>query len=200
MRLPVLPPAAHLRREFQWTGATLDREPYAFTCFRLRTSPWDDARVVDRAVQVLANPSTLAAEAAVSRERALETEGNLLHASTPPEELVSFSVPQSHLGWASWSSIGLWMADLDRLDTEHLLVDVEIQTQALWCYAYNVAHYGAELRPNHGAPFLRRALRAMRRPGPTEHLSSRRLREAIVETSFIDRTVSDAIDSVTQEE
>lgn len=183
-------------------------DPYCLATLELLSAPWDTEDRLDRCVQLLANPSVLATacrdydegwQSDASRVRAEDLQATLLASPRPDPELQSFSLAGHHLGWASWSGAACHvMAPNSPLAA--LMHEFEVQLQALWCLASNLATAPASQScgPD-DAVTLRMLLRKLRSPEPTEHLAQRSLREALIATSRVEDVVSAAIDALSDE-
>lgn len=179
-----------------WPVSVLDEDPYCLSCFELKSGPWGEHELYDRAVQILSMPSVLSRPAADDYDLAVETERSLLSSSEPIRDLRPFGIAGSHSGWASWAAVAFWDVSA-HCDIRDELLHLEVQLQALWCYACNVERRRAPVSPQYGVLFLRNYLRHLQRPRPTEHTSVRMLREELVRTSRILETVSGAVEAVT---
>ena len=185
----------HLVNEFNFEGEVVDEHPYGLSCFNLHQGPWQDPSAIDRAVRVLSNPSLLHDEALESPSDAIRTETRLLSGEQELEDLSSFGHTTKLIGWASWAGVAI--SESERAQPiSTLLIEFELQLQALWCYASNVERLGSLPSAAHDVRFLKDALRSLRLPRPTEHTPIRRMREALVNSSRIAETVSGAIDSL----
>jgi transcriptional regulator with XRE-family HTH domain len=188
--------ADHLARRTRWAGQPVDPDPYCLSYFDLIAGPWVSTQHLDNALKILANPSELQRRHVTSPDRALATEHALITGDGHDSELVGFSCSGSHNAWASWAAVASRNLDGDGAGIATRIATFEIQLQALWCYAYNVARSGETAGPEFGEKFLRKTLRRLTQPLPTEHVSDRLLREAITKTSRIEQTVNNAIDAL----
>lgn len=184
----------HLREELDWQGTVVDESPYCFSAFVVEHGPWTDKATRDNAVRILAIPSLLQRVALRNIDDALSLERQILLGGLEQSDLVSFNL-ESNLGWASWSAVALWEPS-ESTELERQLVPLEVQLQALWCYANSVSCGLSPASEEFGERFFRLCFRTFRRPHSTEHISSRLMREAIVKTSRLEEMISCALDAL----
>lgn len=181
----------HLRR-LEILAEPVDHAPYCFTVFVVREVPWREEHLWARLVHMLAMPrAMLSPDGTYDQEHRAET---LLHSHVPIGDVVDFSLTGSHIGAASWAAVSLLPDDGETL-VAAALIELEIQLQALWCYASNAAERGLCGTPGHEPRLLRQALSRLQRPWPTERTGVTRLREALVQTSRVVDVVRSALDS-----
>lgn len=168
----------------------VDTDPYCFTCFVIKRYSAND-RLRHRATQILSTPSTLLEDGTANASYKAEA---LLHSESQLHEILDFSVSGSHFGAASWAAVAI---SPNKSDTriEDALVNLEIQLQALWCYANNIAALAKFSHPDYADRFLKQSLSHFQRPRATEHMAVRRLREALVESSRIRHVIDGALTS-----
>lgn len=170
---------------------TADHSPYCFTAFVLTGVPWAEPEVRRRATHLLAMPSVLLASEDPQSWVESQLNPPVESHARPIEDVVDHSLSGSHLGGASWAAVSLMAAGSPE-DLEHTLVEYEVQLQAFWCYTSNLLERAYVDGDDYDPDFLNHAVARFERPWPTESTATRRLREAIFETSRIDRLARSA--------
>jgi DNA-binding XRE family transcriptional regulator len=174
--------------------ASLD--PYCLACLVVDDLPMTDDVSKDRAIEILSCPSVLLTDGYDDDELDGDRETQLLTSTERITDARSFGLSDSHFGWASWAGVALHLKNRSQQQLVSELVRLEVQLQAVWCYASHIVGTGRAPSEMHGEDFLRAMRRQLAAPNATEHTSRRLLREAIVETSRVRDIIGDALDAL----
>jgi transcriptional regulator with XRE-family HTH domain len=171
---------------------------YVLSAYWLHRGPWAGDRLAT-AVRLLSMPRVLLGESQPQHAAgADECERRLLRSGFEHPGIVEFGVPGTALGAASWSSVAYHPLVAARALAPADLIEVELLTQALWCYARAICdrvEQGGE--PDVPAEFGVRFLRAMRSrcatARPQESSAHQTMRRAIVQTSGLCEQIDTAM-------
>jgi transcriptional regulator with XRE-family HTH domain len=172
----------------------VDDRPYGFSCFILRGGT--DPHLTRRSTRALANPGDLwpyhlTDPTDLEEAEIALAETDLLNDDMLTSELEIFDVRGSHYGSASWAAVCVHPLS-EASDVEQLLINLEVQLQAFWCYASYVQRHGICVT-GFESPFIQASLRKLAVPDPLEHTPQRLLREALLVTSRVADVVEHAL-------
>ena len=126
-------------------------------------------------------------------------EKSLLRDGFEHPEIVDYGVMGIAIGCASWSAVAYHALAPARALDEAAHVDVQLRTQAMWCYSRSILDQVEDGQdPAVPEGFGWRYLRAMRSkavsPGAQESIQSLSMRRAIFATSHLDDQLASAIE------
>jgi transcriptional regulator with XRE-family HTH domain len=168
---------------------------YVFSMYEILQHPWAPGRPLRSGMRLISMPSVLlprsersdvwqAEQAEISRGRELEE--RLIAQGFEHSEVREFGISGVSVGCASWSAVAYHALGADQHVGSDRLVNIEVQTQALWAWCSRVI---ADQRPLvdyswFGVEGLRsHAARLLAPSQPMEGTDECLAREAIVETS-----------------
>jgi hypothetical protein len=165
---------------------------YVFSMYEILQHPWAPGRPLRSGMRLISMPSVLlprsergqADQAEISRGRELEE--RLIAQGFEHSEIREFGISGVSVGCASWSAVAYHALGAEQHVGSDRLVNIEVQTQALWAWCARVI---ADQRPLvdytwFGVEGLRsHAARLVAPSQPTEGTDECLAREAMVETS-----------------
>lgn len=189
----------------QWAEATLGQllnlpnaaAPYVLSMYWVTAAGWDSS-TRRTALQLMCIPRSLLKRDDVqsspgdARAHALLVERELLREGFDHPALVDFGMKGIACGFASWSGVVYHPIAHDRALHERDLVACELAVQAMWAYCDHIraeVEQGADpdIPSTYGWRFLRGMRSRITTERPTETSQHRAMREAIVETSGLEK-------------
>lgn len=192
----------------EWAGEALTRAVerpveagYVFSFYWIGNTMWS-SDVLLSAMRLLSMPEVIFSdqgplEAQLSNAEAVER--SLLRDGFEHPEIVDYGIMGISIGCASWSAVAYHALAPARALDETTHVEVELRTQAVWCYCRAI-HDQVEDGQDPDVPdgYGWRYLRAMRSkaisPGAQEPTQSLSMRRAIFATSHLDDQLTSAIE------
>jgi hypothetical protein len=183
------------------TGSSVG-QPYVLSLYWVDEPAWQ-GNDLHTALRLMCIPRVLVPRADTYDESCLASaalvERALLENGFEHPELVDFSMKGISLGYASWSGVVYHPIARDRALREDELITCELSVQAAWAYCdYLRQQVEAEHDPlvptEYGWRFLRGIRSRLTTERPQETSQHRSMRDAIVQTSGLDRHLIQAVD------
>jgi transcriptional regulator with XRE-family HTH domain len=187
-------------RDLKWAEAQLPcppLQPYVLSLYWLIQPAWTGERL-ETALRLICAPRILVGEnpATCSPEG---VEAALLRDGFPvADNMLSFGVADTAVGYASWSGVVYHPVDDTRALREQDLVSVELTTQAVWQYCSWISHRvemgeDPEVPEGYGWRWLRAARSRLMTARPQETGPHRMMRESILATCGLPEMLEPAI-------
>jgi hypothetical protein len=184
------------------TGSEAFGQLYVLSLYWVDRPAWQ-GRELETALRLLCIPRVLLQRAEKIDESCLApaalVERALLQDGFDHPELVDFGMKGTSLGYASWSGVVYYPIARDRALRENELITCELSVQAAWAYCDHLRRHvenGAD--PVVPAEFGWRFLRGVRSRLTTERAQEtsqhRSMRDAVVQTSGLDRHLTQALE------
>lgn len=175
------------------TGAPAESS-YILSFYWVHSPIWS-GRILETALKIICTPRIL-----LERQEEIGTaERSLLAEDYDHEEIKNFGVQGVSSGYASWSGVVYHPFDTHRALQENEIVQVELQTQAIWSYCAKIADLAERgidptIIPGYGYKFLRSCQSRLLTPRPQETGAHRLMQDTIIQTSGLPQHFSNAID------
>lgn len=177
-------------------------QPYVLSLYWVDKPAWH-GRELETALRLLCIPRVLVQRADTIDESCLApaalVERALLRDGFDHPELVDFGMKGTSLGYASWSGVVYHPIARDRALREGELVTCELSVQAAWAYCDYLRHQvekGTDpvVPTEFGWRFLRGVRSRLTTERPRETSQHRSMRDAVVQTSGLDRHLTQALE------
>lgn len=182
------------------TGQHFGLPSYVLSTYWLTSHGWNSHDLCN-ALKLMCMPRVLLQRdyGDSSRAQAVQVEKNLMRSGFDHPDLIDFGVRGSSLAFASWSGVVYHPVSSNRSLCEHELTACELSVQALWAYCEfirRIVEKGQDptVPTGFGWRFLRAARSRIINERPQETVQHRSMREAIVQTSGLDRHLKQTVD------
>lgn len=187
-----------------WAGKYLSRPgrafasaSYVFSVYVLAESIWS-ADALPTAMRLISMPEVMfGSDPTESNAEAVEAA--LLRDDFAHPDIVEYGVMGVSIGYASWSSISYYPLVAKRALSANELAEVEVLTQAVWCYCRELldeveAGRDPVVPDEYGWRYLRAMKSKALSPGAQESTQRLSMRRAVYETSHLGDQLSSAIE------
>jgi transcriptional regulator with XRE-family HTH domain len=195
-------------RNLKWAGREAERltsrsigtAPHVLSAYWLDSHGWN-SRDLCNALKLMCIPRVLLQRDCgdSARAQAVQVEKNLMRNGFDHPDLVDFGIAGSSIGYASWSGVVYHLIAPSRALGEHELIAAELSVQALWAYCEHIRRMvesGQDpvVPPEFGWRFLRGVRSRIINERPQETVQHRSMREAIIQTSGLDRHLAQTVE------
>jgi hypothetical protein len=186
------------------TGGNSVGQPYVLSLYWVDKPAWQ-GNDLHTALRLMCIPRVLVPRTDTIDESCLASaalvERALLDNGFEHPELVDFSMKGISLGYASWSGVVYHPIAHDRALREDELVTCELSVQAVWAYCDHLRQQierGDDpiVPTDFGWRFLRGIRSRLTTERPQETSQHRSMREAVIQTSGLDRHLAQAIETL----
>jgi hypothetical protein len=184
------------------TGGNGDGQPYVLSLYWVEASAWQ-GNDLHTALRLMCIPRVLLPRVDDIDDSCLApaalVERALLQDGFDHPELVDFSMKGISLGYASWSGVVYHPIARDRALREDELVTCELSIQAVWAYCDHLRQQVEKgndpvVPAEFGWRFLRGVRSRLTTERPQETSQHRSMRDAVVQTSSLDRHLTQAVE------
>ena len=186
------------------TGGNVASESYVLSLYWVDEPAWH-GNDLHTALRLMCIPRVLVPRADTINESCLASatlvERALLENGFEHPELVNFSMKGISLGYASWSGVVYHPIAHDRSLREDELVTCELSVQAVWAYCDHLRQQIEKgndpiVPTDFGWRFLRGIRSRLTTERPQETSQHRSMRDAVIQTSGLDRHLAQAIETL----
>jgi len=186
------------------TGGNVASESYVLSLYWVDEPAWQ-GNTLHTALRLMCIPRVLVPRAETIDESCLASaalvERALLENGFEHPELVDFSMKGISIGYASWSGVVYHPIAKDRALREDELVTCELSVQAVWAYCDHLRQQIEKgndpvVPTEFGWRFLRGIRSRLTTERPQETSQHRSMRDAVIQTSGLDRHLAQAIETL----